>query len=308
MKIREFLLQVVLLLCLLLSGSASLPQKTPEDETKKVTPISITVRHQENTFQMELGEYIRRVVLAEMPADFEPDALRAQAVAARTFAWKMAVTGGKHGDGSVCTLFSCCQGYLEPGQYLQSYGTPADLEKITAAVQATAGLIVTYQGVPIEASYFSSSSGQTEDAAAVWGSARPYLIAQDSPEEGTQQQTVFSRAYLEKTLGVSLDERTESWFTDWTYTPGKGVDTVKIGSRVFTGIQLRQLLGLRSTAFTVAVEHDAAVFTVYGFGHRVGMSQYGADAMAARGSSFREILGYYYPGTELTNISDLSEK
>ena len=221
MKIREFLLQVVLLLCLLLSGSASLPQKTPEDETKKVTPISITVRHQENTFQMELEEYIRRVVLAEMPADFEPDALRAQAVAARTFAWKMAVTGGKHGDGSVCTLFSCCQGYLEPGQYLQSYGTPADLEKITAAVQATAGLIVTYQGVPIEASYFSSSSGQTEDAAAVWGSARPYLIAQDSPEEGSQQQTVFSRAYLEKTLGVSLDERTESWFTDWTYTPGK---------------------------------------------------------------------------------------
>lgn len=307
MKIREFLLQVVLLLCLLLSGSASLPQKTPEDETKKVTPISITVRHQKNTFQMELEEYIRRVVLAEMPADFEPDALRAQAVAARTFAWKMAVTGGKHGDGSVCTLFSCCQGYLEPGQYLQSYGTPADLEKITAAVQATAGLIVTYQGSPIEASYFSSS-GQTEDAAAVWGSARPYLIAQDSPEEGSQQQTVFSRAYLEKTLGVSLDERTESWFTDWTYTPGKGVDTVKIGSRVFTGIQLRQLLGLRSTAFTVAVEHDAAVFTVYGFGHRVGMSQYGADAMAAQGSSFREILGYYYPGTELTNISDLSKK
>ena len=303
MKIREFLLQVVLLLCLLLSGSASLPQKTPEDETKKVTPISITVRHQENTFQMELEEYIRRVVLAEMPADFEQDALRAQAVAARTFAWKVAVTGGKHGDGSVCTLFSCCQGYLEPGQYLQSYGTPADLEKITAAVQATAGLIVTYQGVPIEASYFSSSPGQTEDAAAVWGSACPYLIAQDSPEEGTQQQAVFSRAYLEKTLGVSLDEWTESWFTDWTYTPGKGVDTVKIGSRAFTGIQLRQLLGLRSTVFTASIEHDAAVFTVHGFGHRVGMSQYGADAMAAQGSGFREILGYYYPGTELTKIS-----
>ena len=81
---------------------------------------------------------------------------------------------------------------------------------------------------------------------------------------------------------------------------------MKIGSRVFTGIQLRQLLGLRSTAFTVAVEHDAAVFTVYGFGHRVGMSQYGADAMAARGSDFREILGYYYPGTELTKISQFS--
>lgn len=303
MKIRDFLLQVVLLLCLLLSGSASLSQKTSEDEPEKVTPISITVRHQENTFQMELEEYIRRVVLAEMPADFEPDALRAQAVAARTFAWKVAVTGGKHGDGSVCTLFSCCQGYLEPGQYLQSYGTPADLEKITAAVQATAGLIVTYQGAPIEASYFSSSPGQTEDAAAVWGSARPYLIAQDSPEEGTQQQAVFSRAYLEKTLGVSLDERTESWFTDWTYTPGKGVDTVKIGSRAFTGIQLRQLLGLRSTVFTASIEHDAAVFTVRGFGHRVGMSQYGADAMAAQGSGFREILGYYYPGTELTKIS-----
>lgn len=307
MKKREYLLQMVLLLlCLLLSGSAFLRQKTPEAAPEEIPPVFITVRHRENTFQMELEEYIRRVVLAEMPAHFEPDALSAQAVAARTFAWRAVTTGGKHGDGSVCTAFSCCQGYLEPGQYLQSYGTPADLEKITAAVQATAGLIVTYRGAPIEAAYFSSSSGLTEDAAAVWGSARPYLIAQESPEADTQQQVVFSRAYLEKTLGVSLDGA-ENWFADWTYTPGQGVDTVKVGGRVFTGTQLRQLLGLRSTAFTVATENDAAVFTVHGYGHRVGMSQYGADAMAAQGSTFRDILGYYYPGTELVKIYNLTE-
>lgn len=307
MKKREYLLQLVLLLlCLLLSGSAFLQPKEPGAELEEIPLVYITIRHREDIFQMELEEYIRRVVLAEMPAYFEPDALGAQAVAARTFAWRVVTTGGKHGDGSICTASSCCQGYLEPGQYLQSYGTPADLEKITAAVQATAGLIVTYQGAPIVAAYFSSSSGLTEDAAAVWGSARPYLIAQESPEADTQQRVVFSRAYLEKTLGVSLDGA-ETWFADWTYTPGQGVDTVKIGCRVFTGTKLRQLLGLRSTVFTVAVEHDAAVFTVHGFGHRVGMSQYGADAMAAQGSTFREILGYYYPGTELVRIYNFSE-
>ena len=307
MKKREYLLQVVLLLlCLLLSGSALLQQKTPEAVAEETPQVYITVRHREDIFQMELEEYIRRVVLAEMPAFFEPDALSAQAVAARTFAWRAVTTGGKHGDGSICTDSSCCQGYLEPGQYLQSYGTPADLEKITAAVQATAGLIATYQGAPIEAAFFSSSSGLTEDAAAVWGSARPYLIAQESPEADTQQRVVFSRAYLEMTLGVSLDGA-ETWFADWTYTPGQGVDTVKIGGRVFTGTKLRQLLGLRSTAFTVTVEHDAAVFTVHGFGHRVGMSQYGADAMAAQGSTFREILEYYYPGTELVRIYNFLE-
>lgn len=307
MKKREYLLQLVLLLvCLLLSGSTLLQQSVPVEATEEAPRIYITVRHREDIFQMELEEYIRRVVLAEMPAYFEPDALKAQAVAARTFACRAVTTGGKHGDGSICTAFSCCQGYLEPGQYLQSYGNPSDLEKITAAVQTTAGIIVTYRGAPIEAAFFSSASGLTEDAAAVWGGARPYLIAQESPEADTQQQVVFSRAYLEKTLGVSL-VGAEPWFADWTYTPGQGVDSVKIGSRVFTGTQLRQLLGLRSTAFTVAIENDAAVFTVHGYGHRVGMSQYGADAMAAQGSTFREILAYYYPGTELTEITNFSE-
>lgn len=298
---KETLAQAVLLALLCLSACR---QNIPaaENAIPEPAPKIVSVRQKDGIVQMDLERYIQGVVLAEMPAYFEPEALKAQAVAARTFAWKAVCTGGKHGDGSICTDAACCQGYLAPGQYLQAYGTAQDLEKISAAVQDTRQMVITYGGEPIEATYFSSSSGYTEDAAAVWGSPYPYLISQESPEQQTSTTTAFSRAKLEEILGVQLDEPPENWFTAWTYTPGRGVNTVKIGRRVFTGTQLRALLKLRSTAFSVEIQNDAVLITAAGFGHRVGMSQYGADAMAAQGSSFLEILSYYYPGTEVTAI------
>lgn len=267
-------------------------------------PHKILVRQGDAEVEMELEEYVTGVVLAEMPAEFEPEALKAQAVVARTFAWKAFVTGGKHGDGSVCIDPGCCQGYVASGHFLQAYGTDEELARVRFAVSASAGQVLTYQGALIEATYFSSTAGYTEDAAAVWGSSYPYLVSKESPEQVDEESVAFSRTYLEKALGVRLEEDSDRWFTQWEYTSGEGVAAVTVGGQRLPGTLLRKKLNLRSTVFSVTVQNDAAVFHTRGYGHRVGMSQLGADAMAASGSSYQEILSYYYTGAELKNIGN----
>jgi len=257
---------------------------------------------------MNLEEYLVGVVLAEMPSEFEMEALKAQAVVARTFAQKALHTGGKHGDGSICTTPSCCQGYLSEEEYLAGNESQEGLEKIRAAVASTAGLVLTYQGELIEATYFSSSGGYTEDAAAVWGSSYPYLVAKMSPEalgENSEDTKAFSQAYLEDLLHIEMGEDPRQWFTDWKKTRGGGVESVVIGGRKFTGTELRKKLELRSTLFYVTQEHGVIFFHTKGFGHRVGMSQYGADTLAVSGKTCEEILAYYYTGAKLEKISDL---
>ncbi len=254
--------------------------------------------------EMDMDAYLVGVVLAEMPSTFELEAKKAQAVAARTFARKAYITGGKHGDGSVCAESGCCQSWIENGEYLSKGGSEEAISEAEAAVEATSGLVLIYEGQLIEATYFSCSGGSTEDAVAVWGTDFPYLRAVDSPGEEYavhhRDETRFSTGELEDKLGLKL---TGNWLGKATYTSGGGVDTITIGGEVFTGKQLRSLLGLRSTAFSIEVSGDGVTITTKGFGHRVGLSQYGADAMAASGSTYDEILAYYYPGTtlELTN-------
>lgn len=265
----------------------------------------ITVTLDGSSLGMELEEYVVGVVLAEMPADYETEALKAQAVVARTFAWKAACTGGKHGNGSVCTQPSCCQGYLTPAQYLQDYGTAAQLQKIRAAVMDTSNMVLTYAGELIEATYFSSASGYTEDAVAVWGNSYPYLTAKSSPEEIREETAAFSSAYLEELLGITLEGSPDNWFSDWRYTQGEGVANVTVGGKVFAGTTLRQRLGLHSTVFTVEIRNDVVSFTTKGYGHRVGMSQLGAETMAAEGQDYPQILSYYYTGAELEKIGEL---
>lgn len=253
--------------------------------------------------EQELEEYLTGVVLAEMPASFESEALKAQAVAARTYTQKAMNTGGKHGDGSICTDPSCCQAYLSPEAYLEKGGSPESLDKVRSAVQETAGLCLYYEGELIEATYFSCSGGRTEEAVAVWGTVFPYLQSVDSPgEENAAHFTdsvTFSAEELEKRLGLETANASADWFGAVTYTAGGGVDAMEICGKTYSGTELRSLLGLRSTAFTVTVSEDAVTFTTHGYGHRVGMSQYGADAMAVQGSTYREILAHYYPGTEI---------
>ena len=260
-----------------------------------------------SVMQRDMDTYLVGVVLAEMPASFGPEALKAQAVVARTYARKAWITGGKHGDGSVCTNPGCCQAYRAEESWLTEGGKPEDLQKVRRAVRDTSGYVLTYEGELIEATYFSCSGGSTEEAQAVWGTDFPYLRAVSSPGEEDalyySDTVVFTPEEFARRLQVSLTGEPSGWISGISYTPGGGVEAMTICGHSFSGTELRALLGLRSTAISITASAGEVSITTRGFGHRVGMSQYGADAMAASGSSWQEILAHYYRGTELTTLS-----
>ena len=283
------------------------PGREPMETVAPTVSVSLPVIFRDsegNSIREDMDRYLVGVVLAEMPALFEVEALKAQAVVARTYAWKAGITGGKHDDGSVCGEPSCCQGYLSEEAYLPQGGSARNVEKIRSAVQATSGEILTFEGQPIEATYFSCSGGRTEDAASVWGADFPYLQSVDSPGEEQadhyRDEMEFSISELETLLQISLGEVPVEQIS---YTEGGGVRSAVMGGKEFSGTQLRALLGLKSTAFSVERREGTVVFLTRGYGHRVGMSQYGADAMAVAGSTYEEILSHYYSGTELTRLS-----
>ncbi len=266
-------------------------------------PLTVDVLVEDKLQRMDMDAYLTGVLLAEMPGSFHAEAKKAQSVVARTYALRTAWLNRKH-PGAVCGDPGCCQGYLAPDTYLNRGGDPGILEDARQAVADTADLVLTYGGELIEATYFSCSGGRTEDAVAVWGTDVPYLQSVDSPgEENASVYTdsvIFSPGEFQKALGLSLTGDPDSWFGPVTYTEGGGVATMTVGGQQFGGIQLRQKLKLRSTAFTVEVTEQGIAITTRGYGHRVGMSQYGADAMARNGSDFGQILAHYYPGTELS--------
>lgn len=262
----------------------------------------IAVLNNDSVEYLAFENYILGVVLGEMPVEFEPDALKAQAVVARTYTYK-SVIQSKHETCDVCTDSTCCQAYLSPDIFLASGGTEELLKKVTSSVQQTAGEILTYQDEIIDATYFSCSGGRTEAAYAVWGSDVPYLQSVESPgEENASHYTdtvQFSASEFREKIGVHLTGPAGSWVEDISYTDGGGVASVTLCGNKLSGVEMRQRLGLRSTAFVISVVGDTVTLTTKGFGHRVGMSQYGAQAMAKRGMSYWDILAHYYPGTEL---------
>lgn len=279
------------------------PVQTEQGNAAQNNSPFIPVRDSDGTCrQMELDHYLTCVLLAEMPAEFHVEALKAQSVAARTYTWKAFTTGGKHGDNSVCMDSACCQAYIPEETYLTSGGTAENLEKVSQAVQATRAMVLTYEGDFIEATYFSSSGGSTEAALEVWGADFPYLQSVSSPEPIREEEVCFTPMEFQNRLGKSFSGELSEWFGPVTYTDGGGVETMELAGELYTGVELRSLLGLRSTDFRVSVEGETITFTTYGYGHRVGMSQYGANAMAEAGSSWQEILQHYYPGTALVPI------
>ena len=282
------------------------PRETQPAETSAYTEpeLQIPVLSDGVVRDMELTDYLTGVVLAEMPVSFEAEAQKAQAVVARTYALRACGGESKHETAAVCTESGCCQGYMAPETYLAKGGLQESVDKIRSAVDATAGYVLTYEGELIEATYFSCSGGSTEDAVAVWGTDVPYLRATSSPGEE-------NAAHYTDTVNFTFDEFTDAlnlepagdpgtWLEGVSYTAGGGVDTMTLCGKTFKGTQMRSLLGLRSTAFTLAVGGSTITVTTKGYGHRVGMSQYGADAMAMAGSTYPEILAHYYQGTTLT--------
>ena len=276
---------------------------------------TITVLRDGRAGEMALDTYLTQVVLSELPASFAPEAMQAQAVAARTFACRQQLRG-KHPDADVCTESACCQACLSEEQLRARLGDKfeAAWDKASAAVQATEDEILTYDGALIEATYFSCSGGTTEAAAAVWGSDVPYLQSVSSPGEQDaaryqSTETLSPQAFaaairtLDEELLLSGDPA--DWVQAITRTDGGGVADITIGGKTFSGTQLRRAFGLNSTKFTLQYQNGAFIFDVLGYGHRVGMSQYGAEAIAELGFDYRAILRYYYRGAALKQMDDL---
>jgi stage II sporulation protein D len=288
------------------SDGPSLVQPAPatEEEASPEEEITLVVLSDTgNLRQMALEEYLVGVVLSEMPAGFADDALMAQAVVARTYTCKR-MDGSKHISAAICMNPACCQGYLSPEDYMEQGGSRASVDKIARAVQETRGCVLEYEGNLIDATYFSCSGGWTEDAVAVWGMDVPYLQAVESPgEEDAPRYTSrisFTPENFQILTGCQGEGELSEWFGEVTYTDGGGVDTIRICGKSYSGKELRKALGLRSTIFQVHIRNGEIVFETKGYGHRVGMSQYGAEAMAVLGSSYQQILAHYFQGTELT--------
>ena len=275
----------------------------------KPAPELIRVQQGEECIEMDLEKYVLGVLAAEMPAEFEPEALKAQAVAARTYSLYCA-GADKHGDAMVCTNFACCQAWKSEEDMRLTWGEGFDYyyDKLCLAVEETQGQQLLYEAAPIFAAFHSSSAGYTENCGAIW-SELPYLVSVESPEREMQvpgyvSQLELSPLDFRDTLlhacpeaDFSGDE--VSWIGETGYEDSGRVSYVLIGGHYYPGTKLRSLFGLRSTAFTLEYTGESFLFTVRGYGHGVGMSQYGANVMAQEGADYAAILAHYYPGTEL---------
>lgn len=261
--------------------------------------------------ELRLDEYLTGVVAAEMPAAFEEEALKAQTTAARTYTlYQMAHgSGGKHDSGAdLCDDPGCCQAYLTEERLRQNWGDGAEenLQKIRAAEEATDGYAILYDGVPILAAFHSSSADGTEDAAAAWSASVPYLQRVESPESEetvpNYRSTVsfteeeFRKIILAAKPEAQLDGDAAGWIDGITRDSSGYVSSVSVGGVTMRGVELRRLLGLRSACFRVRAAEGLLTFTTRGYGHGVGLSQYGANALAQEGKSWQEILQWYYTG------------
>ena len=301
--------------------AVSAPQSAPAPAPMPETPAPIILPAEEDSpdegrtlrvlrgkeaVTMTLAEYLRGVVRAEMPASFHPEALKAQAVAARTYTLYKLAGGGGHDGADICTDPACCQAWTAEDAARENWGSMAeDYEtKIRAAVSETDGQTMFYGGKPILAAFHASSSGLTRLAGQVWQSDLPYLRPASSPEQGENipnyySRAVFSAAEFRTAVLAACPEADLSgdlhlWLQN-AVTDGAGnVDTLEVGGVRMRGSRLRGILGLRSACFDWAVEGGQLVFYVTGHGHGVGMSQYGANAMANGGADWQEILRHYY--------------
>ena len=308
----------LLIPCLLLQINRHSTPSEPQDETLETTiptepfvmqkPQILVLDKQGNAVKMDLEEYLVGVVLAEMPTSYDLEALCAQTVVARTYALRRQ-DRQRHTDGAICMNPGCCQAYVSPENYLDGLGYQEDIDKTIEAIKKTEGVILTYEGEPIEATYFSCSGGQTEAAVEVWGGTYPYLQAVLSPGEeemkNYKKEVHFTKAELENALDRELPADPNTWIGQITFTTGGGVNTIEIAGQAYTGVKLRSLLKLNSTAFSVTPEADGVSITTFGKGHRVGMSQSGAQAMALRGYGYQTILTYYYPGAVIDKLENM---
>lgn len=283
-----------------------------------VTIVRVYLHQENRVAYMQLEDYLVGVVGAEMPAEFPLDALKAQAVAARTYVVKRISAGGVdnpiHAGADVCDDHRHGQAWLSREELKKRWGTVRYYSyyyKVKRAVDETRGQVLTYQGELIDAAYHASCGGRTENAEDVWKYQAPYLKSVLCPYDSDPnpvQTASFSFEQVDQALGTSLaavpaagKENPDRDFKLVEKTAAGRPKILQIGSRQFPAVAVRDLLGLRSTRFTWDIEGDTVTFTTTGYGHGVGLCQYGARGMAEHGYNYRIILGHYYSGAEITD-------
>jgi stage II sporulation protein D len=279
--------------------------------------VTVYLAEEKRTVTMPLEMYVRGVVAAEMPVHFEKEALKAQAVAARTYIARRLVSGKKNEQGAdVSDDHNEGQAYSSEEKLKKRWGEAdfeKNLSKINAAVNETKGQIALYEGKPIEALFFSTSSGKTENSEDYWNNSVPYLRSVDSPwdeksDKFTASQDIPIAKFLQH-LGLKAIPAAsiDSAIQVIEKTATGHIKTIKVGDKTFTGPDFRQRLGLRSTWFTWKLDPDKDMITFFtkGFGHGVGLSQYGANGMAQEGRTYDEIIRHYYQGVTLGKVSDV---
>lgn len=267
--------------------------------------------------EVPIDTYLCNVVSAEMPADYELEALKAQAIVARTYTIYKA-QNPKHENADICDDSTCCQAWVSKEKRFERWEEQkreSNWQKIEQAVNETAGKIVTYDGKPINAFFHANSGGTTELPVNVWGgSGLPYLqVVETAGEEGYTQyssEVILNKEELIEKLktkysDIQIDFNNNDDIKILDYTDGNRVKTVKFGNHELSGVETRTILGLKSTNFEITKENDNIKFSVKGYGHGVGMSQTGADTMAKQGSNYEDIIKHFYKDVEITNINEI---
>lgn len=285
--------------------------------------VSVYLTKTDTVETLPLETYIVGVVAAEMPAEFQLEALKAQAIAARTYIVQRLKSGDKSGvpdNKSDVTDTVSHQAYISKEKLEKEWaalGKEAELAKLRQAVKETKGIVMTFKGQPITASFFSTSNGYTENSEDYWKNEIPYLRSVESPWDkqiSPKYKTTVSMPLEEFTdrlglsdtaIPVSASGGSSSLWKVISYTKGNRINEVRVGGKKFTGREIRERLDLRSSQFSWRMKDGEVEIVTYGYGHGVGMSQYGAEGMAREGYRAKEILQHYYTGISFAETSKL---
>jgi len=310
------LITIILPMLLIFSCDIGQPNIEKEKHLTEDLMIRVYLNESQRIEKIELEEYVKGVVASEMPAAFEIDTLKAQAVAARTKALYQKIKYGDKGNqthpgAEVCNGVHC-QVYKNKEQLAQIHSDNWIKDfwpKIEKAVEETRGLVITYEGKLIDPLYHSTSGGRTENSEDVFANMAPYLRSVESPYEEDsrhleEEMTITTDEFIKKinsvykSCGVNKNNITDS-LEILERSEGGRVTKMKVGKETLSGRNIRELLGLKSANFKIIISSDKMIFKTKGYGHGVGMSQYGANGMAKEGYSFEDILMHYYQGVDI---------
>jgi len=266
------------------------------------------------TEYVNIEEYLPGVIAAEMPASYEPEALKAQAVAARSYIfYKLDIVSPEHPDAAVCDNPNHCKAHITEAEARKKWaGTEADRywKKIVDAVSSTKGEYMVCDDEVVEAFFFAQSGGRTENSEDVWGESRPYLKSVESPENLTSADFTSAKEVTFREFRKILSTQNPKIAVnssapvigETVRTQGQSVKSLTVDNIPFSGKEIRTLFELKSANFTISLSENSVVFSVIGYGHGVGMSQSGANEMAKNGKKYTEILSHYYTNIQIMKI------